>query len=159
MRSGDIVEFESNTIIGTIIRWFAPCNHTALVIAPIDYKKTHERRVIMEAVGKGVVKVPLSDTLKGFKGKAYLLRLKPEHDKHRESITKWALKQEGISYDYSSLFLNLICRVSQNANDFFCSEFAQMAMAHVGLIDSKIKAVRPGEFGQFGIFKDPIRIM
>lgn len=159
IQTSDLLEFSSSTIIGWSIRAFTgeAVNHSSVGLV-LEYKDLgHDRRFLVEALEYGVQLSLLSRRLERFKGKVYLNRLKPEHDSLRKKIAAYTLLQIGKGYDYGSLFKNALGKVSADARQFFCSELVFMALQSVGLVDGK-KSPRPGQFGKYGVFEEPLRI-
>jgi len=159
MRSGDLIEWGSATAIGSMIRLFTRkhVNHSSLLLNLDHFSGLKDRRFVLEALEHGVELNLLSKRLKEFKGWVYWSALKPEYNDRRDAIASWALNRVGTEYDYSSLFANMFGAVSQDAKDFFCSEYYHMALASEGILPGG-KAARPGGFESFGVHEKAVRI-
>ena len=160
INSGDLIEWRSNTVVGWMIRRFTgrDVNHTSLALKFEHFHQLTNRRFVLEALERGIEVNLLSRRLEKFSGEAYLLRLKPEYDPYRRDIAGWALDQLGIAYDYSSLFKQILGRVSLDAKKYFCSEYAFAAYCAVGILSGCI-APRPGEFKSYGIHEPRVRVL
>ncbi len=160
MRTGDCLLWKSNSIVGWLIRKFSKgnVNHASLVISLSEYGNLKDRRFLLEALPSGIVLRLLSRRLMNFKGKVWWYPLRDEYNDNRDRIGEWALTQVGISYDYPSLFKNIIGKVSADAHKFFCSEYAFMGWI-AGGIKLKGKAPRPCDIPKLKIFKKAIRIL
>jgi len=162
IHSGDLIEWRSNTVIGWLIRRFTgqDVNHTSLALELDYFEILKNRRFILEALERGIEVNLLSRRMDKFHGHVYHVKLKSEYDSYRYHIAGWALDQLGIAYDYSSLFRQILGRVSLDAKRYFCSEYAYAAYCAVGLLQPGTHAPRPGEFGSFGIHEpERIRLM
>lgn len=160
LKTGDCILWQSNSIIGWLIRRFskANVNHASLVISLGEYGNLIDRRFLLEALGPGIVLRLLSRRLMKFSGKVWWYPLKDEYNDNRDKIGEWALMEVGVSYDYKSLFRNIIGHVSANAKEFFCSEYCFIGWKESGISLKGTKAPRPGDIPKLGIFKKPIRI-
>ena len=152
MRSADMLEFSSDSIIGSLIRWRTgkDVNHTSLVFKFNDL-------YTLEALEAGIDMHLLSNRLSEFNGRVYWYQLRDEYNRYRDEIINWALLQIDKKYDYHSLFANLFGRVSIDGRLYFCSEYVHSAYRSVGLIDDVI-ACRPGEFTKYNLHYDRVRI-
>lgn len=125
LKTGDAIQWGSNSIIGKIIRTVtdSKVNHTAMVIRFPTYNQ--DRIFIIEALNHGLVLNSLSNRLLSHKGEVYHLPLVPMPKSLRTKIGKTALDNKGkrIKYDYPSLVRNLFGRVEKNNSKVFCSEF------------------------------------
>lgn len=155
LKSGDMIEFASNTILGRTIRFFTKknVNHTAMVLNLEKYEGLKDRRFLLEALEHGIQLSLLSKRLASFNGRAYWSQLKKEFGAERQGMAAWAIMQVGTKYDYRSLFKNMFSKVNQDARAFFCSEFYHMALVHVKIL-GRGKAARPGEFGKFNVHSE-----
>lgn len=156
--TGDLIEWQSDTFLGKLISGFTgkDVNHTGLIIRFSSFDQ--ERVYTLEALAKGVYPNLLSRRLENHKGKVYWLQLKSRYDDYRPLIAREAMKYVGIGYDYKSLFKQALTRVSAEADSFFCSEIAYIALKEAGLPVKMAYAPQPGEFKSLGIFKTRIRI-
>jgi len=177
IRNGDIVNWQVDSLVGSIIRLFDVDSHTSLV-AVQDYEGMTDRVCIVEARKKTEFN-RLSKRLENTHGRAYLLRLKSHWNPIRPYICGWCVEQIGTVYDYAGLFGNLFGRVSMDAKNFFCSELAWFACrkgafryaARVELPELvaqdiiavskmlKNKAPRPGDFRRMPMYEKPVRIL
>jgi len=160
MKSGDLIEWGSASMIGGIIRFFTKkkVNHSSILLNLDTFAGLEERRFVLEALEHGVELNLMSTRLKDFKGSVYWSPLKLEHDSLRSEIAAWALQRVGTDYDYKSLFANIFGKVSQDGKKFFCSEYYHMAMVKAGILPPG-KAARPGEFGKFNIHENTVQIL
>lgn len=152
--TGDLIEWHSKSIIGWAIRMITrnDVNHSSLALKLDYFEGLKDRRFVLEALEHGITLNLLSRRLEKFNGKVYWYKLKAENEGKRGMIASWALEQVGKKYDYKSLFLQLLFRVSANARKFFCSEYAYMAYRAAGMLIGMVsKAPRPGEFMKFGL--------
>ena len=161
LRTGDCILWQSNSIVGWLIRRFskANVNHASLVISLSEYGNLIDRRFLLEALGPGIVLRLLSRRLMKFSGKVWWYPLKDEYNSHRNKIGEWALLQVGVEYDYKSLFKQMIGRVSADVKEFFCSEYCFIGWKKSGISLKGKVAPRPGDIPKLGIFKKPIRIL
>jgi uncharacterized protein YycO len=160
MRTGDLIEFSSNNVVGFMIRLFSRkhVNHSAMVIK-FDIDGCGHRRYIVESTASGTQLNLLSKRLKSYSGIVYWSALKPEYNIHRNKLSGWALDKIGAEYDYDGLFKQIFGRVSADIRKFVCSELVQMALEQVGVIPANKTILRPGEFHETGIFCREIRIL
>lgn len=159
--TGDLIEWQSNTLLGKAISCFTgkDVNHTGLIVRFSSFDT--ERVYTLEALAKGVYPNLLSRRLENHKGKVYWLQLKSKYDSYRPAIAREAMKYVGTDYDYESLFKQILTRVSAEAESFFCSELAYVALRDAELPVQMPFAPRPGEFYNLGmseIFKSRIQI-
>lgn len=177
IKSGDLIEWRSNTAIGFAIRAVTKqrVNHTsgAIWLQPVEKSYNHKqscapRLYVKEAIGRGFVATYLSHEISKFKGEVWWSALKREYENKRVDIVEEANRLEGIPYDYSSLLRNLWKRVKLGTRTVYCSEAWQIALIRAGLLPHFFSptgevedagcGLRPGEFGATGLFKPPIRI-
>ena len=158
MKTGDLLLYKSCSTIGWLIRRFtkADVNHAGLVVHLVDYGG--ERRFTLEALEGGIEFHILSQRFKKFKGEVYWYQLKDEFDFQRYDIGTWAFKHTGVGYDYSSLLKQAVCRVSADAERFWCSEYCYMAYRDCGIVERLAYPPTPGDMPELGIFKDPIQL-
>jgi len=161
MRSGDLVEWGSASMIGRMIRLFTgkDVNHSSILLNLDHYSGLKDRRFVLEAMEPGIVLNLLSMRLEDFKGKIYWSALKSKHDHRREGIAAWALAKVGTDYDYKGLFAQAFGRVNCDAKQFFCSEYYDMALIAAGILPGDRKAARPGDFEQYGVHEPRVRIL
>ncbi|MEA2065887.1 MAG: hypothetical protein U9O65_02110 [Thermotogota bacterium] len=160
MKSGDLIEWGSASMIGRIIRFFTKkqVNHSSILLNLDRFEGLENRRFVLEALEHGIVLNLISMRLEDFKGDVFWSRLKPEYDPYRNKIAAWSLERIGTKYDYHSLLKNMFGKVNQDAKKFFCSEYYHMAMVATGILPEG-KAARPGEFQKFDIHEKPIRLL
>ena len=156
MDSGDLIEWQSQSALGWIIRKFTgkDVNHTSLLIRPDNFSGYHDRRFMLEALGSGVTPNLLSVRLRGYKGRVYWLPLKSKFNGYRVFIKHIAIIRMcefHPGYDYLDLIKQVALRASMDVQKFFCSEWCQWVWTQAEIIKGQKKAVRPGEFGQFGV--------
>jgi uncharacterized protein YycO len=155
IKTGDLVEFASNGIIGRSIMAFTRKNvsHCSLVIR-LPYQNS-ERRYIIEAIRTGVEFQLLSDVLQHYDGKVIWHGLKKEYDCKRDGIGEWAFNElaQHKSYDFGGVIAQLWGRVSLDSRKYYCSELIDAAYQAVGIIKPDPKGARvPGDFVPLGIF-------
>lgn len=164
IETADIVEFARGNVVGWIIRektgqWV---NHTSMAFRYVLTGDEEYRISISEAVENGVQPHFLSAELRGYKGKAYLVKLLPQYAAHRNAIAHAMLSLEGVRYDYWSLIKNLLGPVRIDNKELFCSEAAQAALIKSGMLDAAFnqgRALVPGQFWMTGLYSsDLVRI-
>lgn len=160
MKSADLIEWGSASMIGGLIRLFTrkKVNHSSILLNLDTFAGLKERRFVLEALEHGIELNLMSMRLEDFKGEVYWSALKPQYDHLRGNIAAWALERIGTEYDYHSLFANMFGKVSQDGKKFFCSEYYHMALVAAGILP-KGKAARPGEFNKYMIHEKPVRIL
>ena len=178
IKTGDLIEWRSNSIVGRTIRLFTgkAVNHTGIAFVMDNYGGISGRHIFtLEAAPKGIECNLLSVQLQNFKGQVFLKQLKPQFDHLRNIGIDWALEQTNTKYDYGSLFKNIFGKVSADARKFFCSEYVFIYLVICTIIKKniydtvmkkvydmksgkEIKAPRPGEFDQFSICNKDKRI-
>ena len=155
IKTGDLVEFASNGIIGQSIMKVTgkPVSHSALVVR-LPYKNT-PRRYLIEAIRTGVEFQLLSDVLQHYDGTAIWYGLKPEYEDKRDVIGEWAFNElsQHKSYDFGGVVAQLWGRVSLDSKRYYCSEIVDAAYIEAGILQPDPKgARRPGDFVPMGIF-------
>lgn len=149
MKTGDLIEFGSDKLVGRIIRLFTrkKVNHTSMICLLQNYKTITEPHIyIYEANAiDGTELNLLSKVLEKYKGSARWLRLKAT-DAQREKLSDWLLEHTGIPYDFKSLFKNALGRVSAEISKLFCSEAAFLALRDGARMVTGDKAPIPGTF-------------
>ena len=157
IKTGDCIQWQSNSILGKLIRIFSPqINHSSLALR-LDYKGLEDRRFLLEALEMGIDMNLLSMRLDDYDGKAWWYKLHSKFDSLREHIGAWALKRVGTPYDYGSLFKNMMGRVSADANKFFCSEYVYLCYLEHRIVP-RMKAPRPGDLIHLPIWERIERI-
>jgi hypothetical protein len=168
MNTGDALEWRSNTLLGKLIRLFSreKVNHTSLIVRSSLFDKVlPQRRFLVEALGNGLVFKLASQRLNVFHGQVFWLQLKEEHStqEKQEKILTFAAMQLALNrgYDYRSLFKNISGPVALNPSRWFCSEFYHACLIYAGILPAskeKPVALRPGQFGELGIYKKEVLI-
>jgi len=154
MRTGDILLWRSNSLLGAIIRMKTGGdeNHASMIIRLQEYEGREQRRYHTEAMENGVCPNLLSARVKGFDGKVWWLPLKDEYEGRRAEIGARLTEVWGKPYDYGSLFWQLVGKVSVETRRMFCSEVVDYAMGHTG------EAANPHELLSRGYHKDQVLI-
>jgi hypothetical protein len=155
IKTGDLVEFASNGLIGKGIMAVTGKNvsHSSIVIR-LPYEGS-PRRYIIEAVADGLSFHLLSDVLQKYDGRVIWYGLRPEYDCKRDGIGEWLFNElsQGKSYDFSGVIAQLFGRVSMDGRRWFCSEIVDSAYINAGILNpDPAGARRPGEFVPLGIF-------
>lgn len=177
MKTGDLLEWRSKSLLGAAIRFFSKeeVNHSGLIFALDDYGFNKGQHIFtLEAEPGGIRNNLLSAQLKDFDGSVYWYPLKSRYDLKRKAGIDWALEQVGVKYDFGSLFKNILGKVGADMRKFFCSEYAFIYYVKCNIMplltikDSKIidkytlqeqKAPRPGEFSQYGLHENGVKIL
>jgi len=168
MKTGDILQWKSNTPIGFAIRFFSGAykksgaynaNHTSMIV-DIETSITTSRKFMLEAVSSGVVLSAVSRVLKKFNGELYLLPLKDEFDNKRSTLKHWAIQEVGVEYDYVGLVSQIFGRISVDVKQYFCSEYVYVAYqnANIPMNNPSGLAPRPNDIPSLGCFKPAIKI-
>jgi hypothetical protein len=154
MKTGDLLQWHSNSLIGAIIRWrtHSNVNHSSLVLRLDEYAGKEDRRWTTEALEHGTVVDLLSRRLADYDGSVWWYPLRDELEGKRKSIGEKALELIGVPYDYGSIIKQIFGRVSANARRLFCSEYCYISYGYSG------KAPTPADMPNLGIFKAPIKI-
>jgi hypothetical protein len=135
MKTGDILYWRSNTLIGALIRarTGGKGNHVSQIIRLPECEGQEQRRYHTEALERGVYPNLLSERLKAFSGSVWWLPLRDEWDMVRAEIAVRMAEMWGTPYDFPSLFWQIIGSVSTDAEQLFCSEFAWRALGYSGI--------------------------
>ena len=162
IKTGDLVEFSSNGIIGKTIMWKTgrQVSHCSIVIR-LPYKDS-PRRFIVEAIRTGVEFQLLSDVLQHYDGKAIWYGLKPEHDDRRDAVGEWTFGElsQHKTYDFGGVISQLWGRVNLDTRKYYCSELIDAAYIEAGIIKPDPKGVRvPGDFVPLGIFSSQAHLL
>ena len=155
IKTGDLLEFASNGIIGSLITKVTrkDVSHSALVVR-LPYNNS-PRRYIIEAIRTGVEFQLLSDVLQHYDGSVIWYGLRPEYDGKRDAIGEWAFNElsQHKGYDFGGVVSQLWQRVSLDAKRYFCSELVDAAYTNCGILQpDPAGARRPGDFVPTGIF-------
>jgi hypothetical protein len=156
MKTGDLLEWSSPTIIGWGIRFVTGemVNHSSLLIRLREYEGLDRRRFTTEAVRHGTVLTRMRTKLEHHKGECYWYALKDEWNPKRQVIGEKALQYIGIPYDFGSIFKQLVARVGVDFRSLFCSEYCWLCYGMEG------EAPYPGEITKkLDIFKPPVRLL
>jgi hypothetical protein len=165
MRTGDRLEWHSNSVLGKIIRWKTGdwSNHTGMVIRFRDYEGTGkvDKRFTTEALERGVEINRLSKRLSKFDGEVMWYPLLPKFDVYRGYMGAKALDFVGTPYDVNSLLRQIYRHVPADIRKLFCSEYVFVIGRDAGLPVKAfdMKAPRPGkEMQALGWWGEGIRI-
>ena len=159
MRTGDLLTYETDGIVSSLIHLWSKANHAGLVLAPSEYEGETHRRWTLEAVGTGVRVAYLSDLLANLHGRCYWHPLKPEFDSVRSEIGAWALCQSGVvKYDFWSLFKWPFKAVSADLSKLICSEYVFLAWKSQGLVTGD-SIPSPSVLETLGVTLPPILIV
>ena len=155
IKTGDLVEFASNGVIGKSIMAVTgkQVSHSALVVR-LPYLDS-PRRFIIEAIRTGLEFQLLSDVLQHYDGRVIWYGLKKEHDDKRNFIGEWAFNElaKHKHYDFGGVVAQLWGRVSLDSKKYYCSEIIDAAYIEAGIIKpDPAGARRPGDFVPLGIF-------
>ena len=155
MKTGDLLQWRSNSLIGSLIRWRtgSNVNHSSLVMRFSEYQGLDRRRYTTEALEHGTVLNLLSRRLEAFDGECWWLTLKDEWNEKRQAIGESALSLIGIPYDYGSIFRQIFGKVSADARALFCSEYCFVCYGFDG------KAPTPADMPGLGIFREAVKIL
>jgi len=162
IRTGDMLEWRGRSVLARAIRYFTgkQANHTSVTMWLTEFKGLQDRRFTIEALAHGLELNLLSERLANYNGIVWWYRLKKEYDALREQMGAFAITKLGqrIGYDYGGALRNAVCRVSVNARAYYCTEYVQAIYTNIGLLDDKLKALRPGEIEEYGLHERPVMI-
>ena len=155
IKTGDLIEFASNGIIGRSIMAVTrkPVSHSAIVVR-LPYVNS-PRRFIVEAVRTGLEFQLLSDVLQHYDGSVIWYGLKKEYDSKRDELGDWVFNElsQHKHYDFGGVVAQLWGRVSLDSRKYYCSEVIDAAYIEAGIIKpDPAGARRPGDFIPLGIF-------
>lgn len=160
MRTGDILQWRSASVLGWLIRKFskAAVNHTSLIITLDVYDA--DRLFTTEALGDGIELNIVSTRLEKYQGEVWWMPLKSEYQMHRHLIGQEALRTLGTPYDYGALISQAVTRVKANPKKQFCSEhaFIMSKLAGIPKLQKIDIAPRPGDMGLLGIYERSVKI-
>ena len=163
MKTGDLLQWQSNSVLGWVIRLLShgKVNHSGLIFRFQEYAGLSNNRWTMEALENGFDLNLLSDRLKSFDGMVWWYPLKDEYNECRDDIATWAMLHKGIKYDFLGIVKQIIGRVSANARRLFCSEACYLAYksAEIPMNWKGKKSPQPADMPGLGIFKKPINIL
>jgi len=155
MKTGDLLQWRSNSLIGSLIRWRTKSNvnHSSLVLRLSEYEGLERRRFTTEALEHGTVLNYLSRRLEQFDGEVWWYPLKDEWNEKRQAVGECALSLIGIPYDYQSIMHQIFGKVSADARSLFCSEYCFICYGMDG------KAPTPADMPELGIYKEGVKIL
>lgn len=156
MKTGDLLQWRSNSMIGALIRWRtkSEVNHSSLVLRFLEYEDSEGRRFTTEALEHGTVLNLLSRRLAEFDGSVWWYPLQDKFtDIYRGSVAVRALDMIGLPYDYESIFKQIVGKVSADSRSLFCSEYCYLSYGFRG------EAPTPADMPGMGIFKEPVKIL
>lgn len=164
MRTGDMLGWHSNSLIGAGIRWKTvpkgvpkdsplSVNHTSTVIRLKEYEGLERRVFITEALENGIVLNLLSKRIGEFDGYVWWYPLKRSWNDQRQIIGERLLSVVGTKYDYGSIVKQLFGSVSVDLRQFFCSEHHYFGLGFSG------KAPNPYELCLKDYYKDAVKIL
>jgi hypothetical protein len=153
MKTGDLLLWSSNSLIGAAIRWFSKStvSHASLII-PLSGMDV-PRMFTTEALEDGIVPNFLSHRLRVYDGECYWYPLKDEWDDARAMIEYRAFQYIGVPYDYLGVLKNAFGKVSMEGRKLFCSEYVYKCYGREGM------APTPGDLMRSEIFKEPTRLI
>ncbi len=163
MKTGDMLAWHSNSLIGKVIRWKTipsdipkdsplSVNHTSTIIRLKEYEGLKRRVFITEALENGIVLDLLSKRIQKFDGKVWLYPLKRNWDDQRQLIGERLLSVVGTPYDYTSILKQIFGYVSVDLRAFFCSEHHYFGLGFSGI------APNPYELCLRDYYKEAINI-
>ena len=162
IQTGDAILWKGEGLISKLIMLWTPYSHASLVVRLREYEGLKKRVFLVEALNDGLELRLLSERLKEA-GKAYWLSVgmtTAEVLKSREHALVECAR--AVPYDYQSLFKNIFGRVSNDARQYFCSEFVWINWIQSGRIPPekmKLAAPRPGDLpGLIGRVEERIDI-
>lgn len=155
MKTGDLLQWCSNSVIGKLICWKTGYNvsHSSLVLRLSEYEGTERRRFTTEALGMGTVLSLLSRRLEHFDGNLWWYPLKANWNEKRTFIGEMSLGLIGIKYDYKNLLKQLFGKISVDIQQLWCSEYVYACYGFAG------EAPYPGELNNLGIFKKGVQLL
>lgn len=164
MKSGDMLAWHSNSLIGAGIRWRTvpskiskdsplSVNHTSTILRLKEYEGLERRVFITEALEHGTVLNLLSKRLSEFKGYVYWYPLKRSWDAERQAIGERLLQYIGIKYDYKSIGEQILGSVSVDMKKLFCSEYHYLALGFTGI------APNPYQLCLRDYYKEAVKIL
>jgi hypothetical protein len=157
MKTGDLLQWRSNGIIGDLICWKTgyETSHSSLVLRLAEYEGLERRRFTTEALGGGPVLNLLSNRLERLDGTCWWYPLKDEWDPKRQVIGENALRYigRGVHYDYKSIFAQIFESVSADAASLFCSEYCFISWGFTGPVPY------PGALIELGITKEGVQLI
>lgn len=178
IKSGDMLQYESESALGWLIRqysrdkrfcWIIPYgshptpnpNHTAPLIT--DYEDKKFRVYCIEALEHGPELTHTSERLKNHKGHVWYYPLLDKYDYCRTDIKFWLMDVAAlkVGYDYGSIFKQMAAAVSADAKKLFCSETEFLGCKEGGKIPELqgiTIAPKPAYMPSLGIFGEPTQL-
>lgn len=173
IRSGDLIEFAADSLLGRLIRGRTgqPVNHTAMALWMDPRVWAHDNRqtlaprlYVLEAISNGFRPTYLSQAVRAYGGKIYWAPMHPRWDSHRGAVVYNACQVEGTAYGYVDLVTQLWRRTPLDRTHLFCSEAAQWAFVHAGVLAADYTptgmakhsgcGLWPGEFQAAGVCQE-----
>lgn len=148
MKTGDMLLWQSNGMIGNTIQWYtkSPYSHASLIIRLAEYEGLERRRFTTESLRHGVVLNLLSRRLEHQQGHCWYFPLKDAWNDKRQLIGERALSYVGVPYDFKGVFRFLFGSVSADINALYCSELVAVAYG----IDAAPSPVQLLDYGMHG---------
>lgn len=137
IRSGDVITWEGRGIVSWLIQRRTHRSHASWCYKRHD-QSGDERRYLLEAWEGEFNQRLLSKRLAKYSGRAFWHQLNPELEPFRQKIEYEAFSLIGTKYDYPSLIINAICRVSVQVDLLYCSE----AICHIFTKGIPLKILR-----------------
>jgi hypothetical protein len=134
MKTGDLVEWRADSLLGEAIRLKTgyDVNHSGIVVVLDSPYSGLQRVFTFEALGDGIDVTFMSVKLRDWKGKAYWYALKEEFWNQILSIEEKAFSYIGVPYDYAGLVEQLVGRVQVGDHKLFCSEYVYICNGGTG---------------------------
>jgi hypothetical protein len=154
LTTGTVILWKGSDLLSRAIRLFSEFSHASLVVRDID-PANQDRVHIIEALATGLEMRHLSSRIRGYNGRVFAFKPFGLGEETKVSIKSFALDEcaKGVRYDYGSLFANALGRVSEEANRWFCSEFAAKALEQAGICRIPLfrdaGAARPGDIPEW----------
>jgi hypothetical protein len=131
MKTGDMLEWRSNSVLGKLIRWRAgwftkvdkdkEYSHTSAILRMREWEDQERRRYHIEAGPKGFQPAILSREIENYDGNLWLYQLKKEYNPLRGDLGLELLGMMGIGYDFLGLAENIFSRIKPGSKWLFCS--------------------------------------
>ena len=131
MQSGDMIEFDSNAILGRLIKFFTGKKRTHT--AGVEGTMGQTQNFLIEANAPGI---ELETAIRDFSttgSKIYWTPLLRKYDGNRKAIADFWLSQVGCPYNYQGLFSNILGHINATVGKYICSIFY-----FVGLVEGAI---------------------
>jgi hypothetical protein len=143
IRTGDCIQWKSKGLIPRIIRLWSEYSHSSLVVRFDKYEDMVDRVFLIEALSGGLTMTLLSKRIQETKGTVFLFQVNNHYDDSEAAIRRDAsvALAHGIKYDYKSLFMNMMGRVSNDASRYFCSEFVWEKWRKSGMLRGNMTAL------------------